>query len=72
MQGEMRVVETKFVEKVVGFSRYKTLYSKPHGTTGQVSFTASTTHQIQGVQKVTQLMEKCNINFIFYYYAYFL
>jgi hypothetical protein len=27
---------------------------------------------IQGVQKVTQPMEKCNINFIFYYYAYFL
>jgi hypothetical protein len=28
--------------------------------------------QIQGVPKVTQPMEKCNINFIFYYYAYFL
>jgi hypothetical protein len=27
---------------------------------------------LQGVQKVTQPLEKCNINFICYYYAYFL
>jgi hypothetical protein len=27
---------------------------------------------MQGVQKVTQHMDKCNIHFIFYYYAYFL
>jgi glycerol-3-phosphate responsive antiterminator len=27
---------------------------------------------VQGVQKVTQPMGKCNINLFFYYYAYFL